>query len=115
MRQAGIIAAGGIFALHHHVNRLAEDHINARRLAEGLSKIPGVVLDPASVETNIVIFELDSTVDAKRMLAALLARGVRMAAMGPGAIRAVTHLDVGTPQIDRALEAAANALSEASR
>jgi threonine aldolase len=115
MRQAGIIAAGGIFALRHHVGRLAEDHSNARRLAKGLSKLPGVVLDPESVETNIVIFELDSTVDAKRMLAALLERGVRMAAMRPSTIRAVTHLDVATPQIDQALEAAAQALSEASR
>jgi threonine aldolase len=115
MRQAGIIAAGGIFALRHHVSRLTEDHVNARRLAEGLSKLPGVVLDPASVETNIVIFELDGTVDTKRMLAALLARGVRMAAMGPRTVRAVTHLDVGPQQIEGALEAAAYALSEATR
>src|SRR4029077_17139417 len=66
MRQAGIIAAGGVFALRHHVTRLAEDHANARRLAESLCKLPGVVLDPASVETNIVIFELNGAVDAKR-------------------------------------------------
>jgi len=115
MRQAGIIAAGGIFALRHHVSRLAEDHANARRLAEGLSRLPGVVLDPASVETNIVIFELNGSVDASRMLAALRARGVRMLAMGPRIVRAVTHLDVAAPQIERALEAAAYALSEATR
>jgi len=115
MRQAGIIAAGGIFALHHHVSRLAEDHVNARRLAEGLSRLPGVVLGPASVETNIVIFELNGSVDARRMLAALLARGVRMLAMGPRTVRAVTHLDVGAPQIERALEAAAYSLSAAMR
>jgi threonine aldolase len=113
MRQAGIIAAGGVYALRHHVSRLAEDHANARRLAEGLSKLPGVVLDPASVETNIVIFELNSAVDAKQMLAALLARGVRMGAMGPRTVRAVTHLDVSAPQIERALEAAAYVFSEA--
>ena len=64
MRQAGIIAAGGIFALRHHVNRLAEDHVHARRLAEGLCRLPGVVLDPKSVETNIVLFELNGTLDA---------------------------------------------------
>ena len=115
MRQAGIIAAGGIFALRHHVSRLTDDHVNARRLAEGLSKLPGVVLDPASVETNIVIFELNGSVDATRALAALLARGVRMGAMGPRTIRAVTHLDVSSPQIERALEAAAYAFSEATR
>jgi threonine aldolase len=115
MRQAGIIAAGGVFALRHHVSRLTEDHVNARRLAEGLCKLPGVVLDPASVETNIVIFELKGTVDATRALATLLARGVRMGAMGPRTVRAVTHLDVSPPQIERALEAAAYALSEATR
>ena len=95
--------------------RLAEDHGNARRLAEGLSKIPVVVLDPASIETNIVIFDVKDTVDPKRALATLLARGVRMGAMGPTTIRAVTHLDVGTPQIDRALEAAACAFREAAQ
>jgi threonine aldolase len=112
MRQAGIIAAGGIFALRNHVKRLADDHVTARRLAEGLSKLPGVVLDPASVETKIVIFELKGTLDATRAVAALLARGVRMGAMGPRTVRAVTHLDVGPPQIERALEAAADALME---
>jgi len=115
MRQAGIIAAAGIFALRHHVNRLAEDHVNARRLAEGLSTLPGVVLDPAPIETNIVIFELNGRMDAAGLLASLLARGVRMGAMGPRRVRAVTHLDVGAPQIERALEAAAYALSEATR
>jgi threonine aldolase len=115
MRQAGIIAAGGVYALRHHVNRLAEDHANARRLAEGLCKMPGVVLDPASVETNIVIFELNSALEAKQVVASLLARGVRMGAMGPKAVRAVTHLDVSGPQIGRALEAAEDALSEATQ
>jgi threonine aldolase len=115
MRQAGIIAAGGIFALRHHVSRLSEDHANARRLAEGLCKLPGVVLDPASVETNIVIFELNGTVDTTHALATLLARGIRMGSMGPRTVRAVTHLDVGAPQIERALEAAAHAFSEATQ
>jgi len=114
MRQAGIIAAGGIFALRQHVSRLAEDHVNARRLAEGLCRLPGVILDPASVETNIVIFDLSGTLDATGVLESLLSRGVRMGAMGPRTIRAVTHLDVGAPQIERALEAAAHALSEAT-
>ncbi len=106
MRQAGIIAAGGIFALRHHVKRLADDHTNARRLAAGLAELPGVVLDPATVETNIVIFELRGALDASAAVAALLARGVRMGAMGPRTIRAVTHLDVDAEQIERALKAA---------
>jgi threonine aldolase len=74
-----------------------------------------VVLDPVSVETNIVIFELRGTVDAARALSNLLGRGVRMGAMGPRTVRAVTHLDVSPPQIERALEAAAYAISEATR
>jgi threonine aldolase len=106
MRQAGIIAAGGVFALRHHVKRLAEDHANARRLAEGLAKLPGVALDPSTVETNIVIFDLRGALDAPTAVAALLHRGVRMGAMGPRTIRAVTHLDVDAEQIERALEAA---------
>jgi threonine aldolase len=114
MRQAGIIAAGGIFALRHHVKRLAEDHVNARRLAEGLATLPGVVLDPASVETNIVIFELNGATNAKQAVATLLTRGVRMGVMGPRTVRAVTHLDVSAQQIDRTVEAAAYALLEAT-
>ncbi len=106
MRQAGIIAAGGVYALRHHVKRLAEDHANARRLAEGLAALPGVTLDPASVETNLVFFELSGRVDAEAFVAGLGARGVRVGAMGPRTIRAVTHLDVSAAQIERVLDAA---------
>jgi threonine aldolase len=106
MRQAGIIAAGGVYALRHHVKRLAEDHANARRLAEGLAKLPGVVLDPATVETNLVFFDVNGPLAAAAVVEGLLARGVRMGAMGPRTIRAVTHLDVSAEQIERAIEAA---------
>jgi len=106
MRQAGIIAAGGVYALRHHVKRLAEDHANARRLAEGLAALPGVRLDPATVETNIVFFDVGGPLDAPAVVEQLLARGVRMGAMGARTIRAVTHLDVSAAQIERALEAA---------
>jgi threonine aldolase len=106
MRQAGIIAAGGVYALRHHVKRLAEDHANARRLAEGLATLPGVRLDAASVETNLVFFELIGSVDAPTLVERLLARGVRMGAMGPRTVRAVTHLDVSAEQIERTLDAA---------
>jgi threonine aldolase len=106
MRQAGIIAAGGVYALRHHVKRLAEDHANARRLAEGLATLPGVRLDAVSVETNLVFFELTGPFDAPTLVERLLARGVRMGAMGPRTVRAVTHLDVSADQIERTLDAA---------
>ena len=106
MRQAGIIAAGGVYALRHHVKRLAEDHANARRLAEGLAGLPGIKLDPASVETNLVFFDLTGALDAPAAIERLLAHGVRMGALGPRTIRAVTHLDVSAQGIERALDAA---------
>ena len=106
MRQAGIIAAGGVYALRHHVERLAEDHANARRLAEGLAELPGVKLDPAEVETNLVFFDLTGSLDASAAVEGLRARGVRMGALGSRTIRAVTHLDVTTAGIDQALDAA---------
>jgi threonine aldolase len=106
MRQAGIIAAGGVWALRHHVERLAEDHDNARRLAQGLAELPGVKLDPASVETNLVFFDVHGGVDAEAVVAGLLARGVRLGAIGPRTVRAVTHLDVSAAQVEQALDAA---------
>jgi threonine aldolase len=106
MRQAGIIAAGGVYALRHHVKRLADDHANARRLAEGLAELPGVSLDPATVETNIVFFELTGDLGAADAVERLLAHGVRMGGLGPRTIRAVTHLDVDAAGIERALAAA---------
>ena len=106
MRQAGIIAAGGVFALRHNVKRLAEDHANAHRLAEGLAGLPGVAIDPATVETNLVFFDLTGAIDAATAVERLLARGVRMGALGPRTVRAVTHLDVSAAQVERALVAA---------
>ncbi len=104
MRQAGIVAAGGLYALDHHVERLADDHARAKRLADGLARLPGVALDPATVETNIVVFGL---ADARGFAARLEAEhGVRMGALKAGTVRAVTHLDVDDAGIDRALGAA---------
>jgi threonine aldolase len=107
MRQAGVIAAAGLYALDHHVERLADDHANARRLAEGLAQIDGIAIDPATVETNIVVFDVD---DAPAFCSALEADGVRMGPLGPDRVRAVTHLDVDADGIERALAAAAKAL-----
>jgi threonine aldolase len=108
MRQSGIVAAAGLHALEHHVARLAEDHARARRLADGLAELPGVELDPATVDTNIVIFEVP---DARAFGAALAEEGVAMSVFGERRIRAVTHLDVDDAGIERALAAAARALS----
>jgi threonine aldolase len=102
LRQAGIVAAAGLYALDHNVERLAEDHENARALAEGLAELPGATIDPSKVETNIVIFEVD---EPARVVAALFERGVEMTQMGPGRIRAVTHMDVDRAGIDAALSA----------
>jgi threonine aldolase len=107
MRQSGIVAAAGLYALEHHVERLADDHARAKRLAEGLAALPGVTLDPATVETNIVIFDVP---DAPALAAALAERDVAMSHFGPTRMRAVTHLDVDDAGIDRALAAAAQAL-----
>ena len=111
MRQAGIVAAGALYALDHHVERLAEDHANARHLAQRLAELPGIVLDPAEVETNIVFFEIDRPdLTAEAFDAGLRQEGVRMGAVGPRRVRAVTHLDVDRAGIDRALAAAARVL-----
>jgi threonine aldolase len=107
MRQSGIVAAAGLYALDHHVERLADDHARAKRLAEGLSVLPGVELDPATVQTNIVIFAVP---DAAAFTTALAAQDVVMSHFGPTRVRAVTHLDVDDAGIDRALAVAAQTL-----
>jgi len=104
MRQAGVIAAAGLYALDHHVDRLADDHANARRLAEGLAEIDGITIDLATVETNIVVF---GVADAEAFCAALEAEGVRMGTLGADRIRAVTHLDVDVDGIEQAIAAVA--------
>jgi threonine aldolase len=101
MRQAGIVAAGALYALDHHVERLAEDHANARVLAAGLAELPRVTIDPSAVETNIVIFEVP---DAIATCGALWQQGVQLGPLDARRIRAVTHLDVDRAEIERALE-----------
>jgi threonine aldolase len=112
MRQAGIMAAAGLHALEHHVERLAEDHANARALAAGLARLPGIALEPAAVETNIVIFDVTGGPQAATRLRERLLReeGVRLSVVGPSTLRAVTHLDVDAGGIRRAIEAAARVL-----
>jgi threonine aldolase len=111
MRQAGVLAAAGIVALETMVDRLTEDHANARRLAEGLAVLPGIVLDPARVQTNIVIFELAPDAPTPQALTAgLAAQGVKVGAIGGQRFRAVTHDGIEAADIDLALAAAEQVL-----
>src|SRR5204863_9598646 len=105
MRQAGIIAAAGIVGLERMVDRLAEDHANARALAEGVSGLPRVRIDRASVQTNIVIFNVDRPRGVDELAAGCLARKAKIHAMSPTAVRCVTHKDVDREDITRALDA----------
>jgi threonine aldolase len=101
MRQVGILAAAGLHALDHHVARLADDHARARRLAETVADgLPGAV-DPASVETNIVVIEVP---DASAVIARCRAVDVLVGSLDPTHLRVVTHLDVDDDQVDEAAE-----------
>jgi threonine aldolase len=105
MRQAGIIAAAGIYALDHHLERLAEDHQNAKRLAVGLKELKGVTIDPKFVETNIVIFDIaNSGMTAAQVAETMKKEGVLIHPVGRTQIRLVTHLDVSRDNIEKALE-----------
>jgi threonine aldolase len=105
MRQAGILAAAGIYALEHNVERLAEDHLNARRLARGIADVDGLDIDPNTVETNILYFHVRKPgLTVPMLLERLKTGGVLMLGTGPNSIRAVTHLDVSKEAIDRAIE-----------
>ena len=106
MRQVGVLAAAGIVSLERMVDRLADDHLNARRLAEGLAKLPGLRVDLATVQTNIVIMRVERGPGAAtELVKGCAARKVKVHAMAPGAIRCVTHKDVDAEDISRALEA----------
>ena len=100
MRQVGIFAAAGLWALDHNVDRLAEDHANARAIAERLAECPAYDIDPASVQTNILVWQLSdaATTDAPTIVERARERGVLIFALGPRTFRAVTHLDVTAEQ-----------------
>lgn len=105
MRQAGIIAAAGVYALEHNINRLAEDHAKAKALAKGLAEIKGIAVDVAAVETNIVMFDIAGTGLARtEFLERLAPHGVRFSPlMQPTRLRAVTHLDIPADGVERAI------------
>ena len=101
MRQTGVIAAAGITALEEMVDRLAEDHENARRLAEGIAGIGGLSIEPAKVQTNIIYFELDEErMTPTELVTELNKTGVKLLAVGPRRLRAVTHYGISAEDID---------------
>lgn len=102
MRQAGILAAAGLYALDHHRPHLSEDHAKAQRLARGLAEISAFSLDPAAVETNIVIFDVQDQ-PAAEVVETLEAHEVLLTPFGPSTIRATTHRDVSMDDIEDAL------------
>src|SRR5215469_4156098 len=105
MRQSGILAAAGLYALDHNVGRLAEDHANARLIAERIAQMPGIQLDLSAVQTNIAIWEMaPGAPDAATVVANAKAAGVLISALGARAVRAVTHMDVSAEQCQRAAE-----------
>ena len=116
MRQVGVFAAAADHALDHHLARLAEDHANARILADRLAASPAIDLDPTAVETNIVVFRMAAGApDAPAVVAAARATGVLVVAFGARSIRAVTHLDVTRRQVAAAAERLVAAAESAVR
>ena len=103
MRQAGVLAAAGLYALDHNVDRLADDHVNARVIADRLSTSKRIVLDRATVQTNILVFSVTGDApDAATVVSRAKERGVLIFAFGPRTIRAVTHLDVSRDECENA-------------
>jgi threonine aldolase len=111
-RQSGIVAAGCLYALDHHVERLAEDHANARLIGARLAGCAGVAIDLDALETNIIVFELrDGAPDAATVVARAAQRDVQVLAFGPRTVRAVTHLDVSRADCELAADALAEAVA----
>jgi threonine aldolase len=111
MRQAGVLAAAGIVALNEGVGRLAEDHANARRLAQRLATVPGLRMDPAQVQTNILILDTDPF-NARDVVARMDAHGVKANPVGPSRFRLVTHRMVTAADVDDAADRIARAVRE---
>ncbi|MFZ0389980.1 MAG: GntG family PLP-dependent aldolase, partial [Calditrichia bacterium] len=102
MRQSGILAAAAIYAVENHIERLAEDHRRARKLAEFIAELPGIAIDPETVQTNIVVFDLTgSGWTGEQFINALFENGVKMLTFAGTRIRAVTHLHITDEDISR--------------
>jgi threonine aldolase len=105
MRQAGIVAAGALYALDHHIERLADDHRNAKIIGQAIADTPGLTLTPSKVDTNLVWFRIDPAAgNAKDITAQLKQAGILVHAVGPQKIRICTHLDVTQAQAERVAE-----------
>jgi threonine aldolase len=103
MRQAGVIAAAAIYALDHHVDRLAQDHENAKILAQAVEACEGLSLETTPVETNLVWIKVDPSLGkASEVAERLKSRGVLVSALGPQVLRACTHLDVSREDVEYA-------------
>lgn len=112
MRQAGVLAAAGLIALEEGPKRLHEDHANAKLLAEGLSKLRGIKIDPAKVQTNILVFDISGTgMDSAAFTRKLMEKNVLASGISPTEVRIVTHVDVDRSACERALEAMRETLS----
>ena len=115
MRQCGILAAAGIVALEQMVDRLADDHAHAHRLAQGIAGISGLYVDLDTVQTDIVIFQVTAEgISAAQLVTALKERGVQMGAISATRIRAVTHYGIETADIEATLQAMADAMEHAA-
>ena len=113
MRQAGVLAAAGLVALDTMIERLADDHANARRLAQGLSEIEGLNVDPESIQTNIVIFEIEPSVGtAPQVLHALAEAGVKVTPSRAQTLRMVTHRQVNSGDVEDALSRVSGVISK---
>lgn len=105
MRQVGVLAAAGIVALETMIERLQEDHDNARRLSEAVAEIPGLSIEPKKVKTNILLFTVGTLdIDANKFIETLALEGVLATSFGPKTVRLVTHKDVDQSQIDQAIK-----------
>jgi threonine aldolase len=114
MRQAGVLAAAGIVAMETMIPRLAEDHRNARRLANNLSQIPGISLDPGQIQSNLVFFDLASGISPAEFLAQLADRNIKVGATGRQRFRAVTHYGIEAEDIDNVVTAIRQILAKLS-
>jgi threonine aldolase len=104
MRQAGVLAAAGIISLNEMVDRLADDHANAHKLAIGLAELPGISIDPDQIQTNIIFFEVTREgMTPEEFVQRIDAEGIRMLPVGPHKVRAVTHYHITAENIDQAL------------
>jgi threonine aldolase len=111
MRQVGFLAAAGIYALDHHIDRMEEDHRKAKKMAQGLAGIKNIIIHPEEVETNILFFDVSpSERTAHEVAAAVREKGVRVHPTSKTRIRCVAHLDVSFADIDRALEVIAGVM-----